>query len=123
MRRSNTTVLSATALALCAAPVVVHKQELVKQEPLKSESGDPPRRLSNEIGHPDYRPDFMRVGLKINGEERHDVNRYDCDTLRYDSIRVRDMLATSIEPYWRYPETRQLRRARERWERQHGKNR
>lgn len=113
--------LSAAALALCAAPVVVHDRELVAQGDGKSEPGNPPRRLSNQIGHPDYRPDFMRVGLRIDGKERTDVNRYDCDHLLYDTSCGRNFPAESIEPYWRYQETRQLRRARERWEKQHGK--
>lgn len=119
----------AAAAAVALARTEGKRVEIVATDELHAERIEemvntmiPPRRLSNEIGHPDYRPDFMRVGLLINGEERHDVNWYDVDRLRYDCIRVRDMPATSIEPYWRYPETRQLRRARERWERQHGKN-
>jgi hypothetical protein len=85
------------------------------------EEHEPPRRLTNVVGDPDYRPDFMRVGLRIDGEERNDVCFYDADRLEYSTINKTSHLAESIEPYWRYPETRQQRRARERWERAHGK--
>jgi tRNA A37 N6-isopentenylltransferase MiaA len=52
--------------------------------------------------------------------ERNDVQWYDMDEKRLlllgGTIGFTDAV---IEPYWRYPETRQIRRARERWERKH----
>jgi hypothetical protein len=79
----------------------------------------PPRRLSSTLGHSEYRPDALRVGVRINGEEAKTCIWYDMDLKAYrvqGDMPTHTRLATTIEPYWRYPETRQLRRARERWE-------
>lgn len=79
----------------------------------------PPRKLSSKIGHANYRPDAGRVGLKIDGIERNDIRFYDMDSNVYETT-AGDLKVGEIEPYWRYAESRQMRRARERWE---GKNR
>lgn len=73
----------------------------------------PPLRLSLRLGHPDYRPDYARVGVLFNGEERNDVERYDeTGIVTIHGQRLEGV----VTPYWRYDENRQLRRARERWE-------
>lgn len=79
----------------------------------------PPRRLSSTLGHVSYRPDALRVGVKIDGKEATTCTWYDMDLKAYrvqGDHEKHTRLAMTIEPYWRYPETRQLRRARERWE-------
>lgn len=81
-----------------------------------SEELEPPRKLSLVISHPYYRPDFARVGVKLDGQERNDVQTYNADTGRLETIN-RQVLHGIIEPFWRYSESRQMRRARERWER------
>lgn len=89
-------------------------------------TGDaPPRRLSNDPLHKDFHPSLGRVGLRIDGKERNDIRWYDADRLQF---RTRDMKmedapahALSIEPYWRFEESRQLRRRRERWEAKRGR--
>lgn len=78
---------------------------------------DPPSRLSIEPGSPDFHPCCDRVGVRVNGIERNDLAFYDVAKLEYMTTSRRSRLADSIEPYWRYPESRQQRRARERWER------
>lgn len=83
-----------------------------------------PSRLTNKPNHEDFHPSFARVGVRIDGVERNDIMWYDA---RANLYRTSDMgitetpkIAGEIEPYWRYPENRQQRRARERWETTHG---
>jgi len=75
-----------------------------------------PTRLSLDPSSPDFHPSYMRVGLRIDGEERNDIQFYDSRTCEYMTTSKTSHLATSIEPYWRFAESRQQRRARERWE-------
>lgn len=77
---------------------------------------EPPRRLSIELHSPDYHPSYLRVGVRVDGEERNDLAFYDVDQLSYMTTKKTSHLAKSIEPYWRFSESRQQRRARERWE-------
>lgn len=84
-----------------------------------------PRRLSSDVNHPAYHPSYNRVGVRINDEPRGNVTFYDMDTKVY---RVRgfphvDHVALDIQPFWRREtESRQERRARERWELKHKVN-
>jgi len=78
-----------------------------------------PRRLSLEPNSPDFHPSYARVGLRIDGKERNDIQFYDADKLEYMTTAKSSHLATSIEPYWRFAESRQQRRARLRWEEKH----
>ena len=79
---------------------------------------NPPRQLSHRLDSPVYHPSYMRVGVKLDGVDRTDVMEYNADAgwilttakVRHDGV---------VEPYWRYEETRQQRRAREAWERKH----
>lgn len=75
-----------------------------------------PRRLSIDPNSPDFHPSYVRVGVRVDGEERNNLQWYDADRLEYMTTDKTSHLATSIEPYWRFPESRQQRRARERWE-------
>lgn len=87
---------------------------------MKIDPDAPPRRLSNDATHRDFHISFMRVGLRIDDKERDDVCWYDADALRYRVVGSKvEQPALSIEPYWRYPESRQNRRQRERWEASH----
>lgn len=82
----------------------------------------PPRRLSSDPAHPDFHPSYRRVGVRIDGEERTDVLNYDVARGRA-TIREglgRALLWGAIEPYWRWAESRQERRARERYDNKHG---
>lgn len=81
---------------------------------------NPPTRLSHKISHPDYHPSFLRVGIRFNGKERSDVAWYDQKAGRIETI-SNGMLEGVVEPYWRSAESRQQRRARERWEAKHGR--
>lgn len=85
-------------------------------------TGDtPPRRLSNDPLHQDFHPSLSRVGLRIDAAERKDVTWYDADALEYRTIGDKTVkTAKSIEPFWRFAESRQLRRRRERWEAKRG---
>lgn len=89
--------------------------EIVMDEASNVPSG-PPERLSIEMKSKDYHPSYTRVGVRIDGVERKDIAFYDVKKLEYMTANETSHLATSIEPYWRYPESRQQRRARERWE-------
>ncbi len=80
----------------------------------------PPDRLSNDPNHPHFHPSYVRVGIRIDGVERRDVRWYDAPGKMYrvsgsfDKDPPRE--AETLEAYWRFPESRQQRRARERWE-------
>lgn len=82
-------------------------------------SDAPPRELSIELHDPNYHPCYTRVGVRVDGIERNDIAYYNLDNLSYKTNRDTSHLATSIEPYWRYPASRQQRRFEERWERKH----
>lgn len=81
-----------------------------------SESFDPPRKLSIWLSHPAYHPSYPRVGVKLNGVERNDVQWYDLDKQQLRIKDTNELLEGDIVAFWRYPETRQQRRARESWE-------
>lgn len=85
---------------------------------------EPPRRLSNNPNEPDFHPSYLRVGVRVDGAECRDCSWYDADRCLYrtTSMGRADVpkIATVIEPYFRHPENRQQRRARERWESKHG---
>jgi hypothetical protein len=76
----------------------------------------PPSRLSIDPNSPDFHPSYTRVGVRVDGKERNDLQWYDVKRLEYMTTDKTSHLATSIEPYWRFVESRQQRRARERWE-------
>lgn len=87
----------------------------------------PPRRLTNAPNHEWFHPSYSRVGVRIDGVERNDIKAYDADGKCYwvtgmDLKRDVPKFALEIEPYWRYAENRQQRRARERWEETHVKS-
>lgn len=81
----------------------------------------PPRKLSLDPNDPHFHPCYTRVGVRVDGEERNDIAFYDMDMLAYKTNRDTSHLAESIEPYWRYPPSRQVRRAEEAWERKHSR--
>lgn len=79
----------------------------------------PPAVLSKEKHSPYFHPCYERVGVLVNGVERNDLLYYSTEDLSYQTIKRTSHLAESIETFWRYPENRQQRRARERWEAKH----
>lgn len=107
------------ALATAAHPdggeVVV-----VTREPIPRPDAAPPQRLSNDPNHPDFHPSYNRVGVRIDGAERRDCIWYNAPAGRYLTLGTgrngARLEAQSIEPFWRWAESRQERRARERWE-------
>ena len=80
-----------------------------------------PRKLSIWLSHPDYHPSYVRIGVRFNGEDRVDVQWYDLDKRQIRLNKTNELLEGDIELYWRYPETRQVRRAREAWEKKRGR--
>lgn len=80
-----------------------------------AEGPPPPRQLSLLTSHKFYRPDYARVGIEFNGEHRADIQTYDADEGWIETIHRR-VIEGEVKPFWRYAETRQMRRARERWE-------
>ncbi len=77
---------------------------------------EPPRRLSIWLLHPAYHPSYARVGVKFNGVERNDVQWYDLDKQQIRIKNTNQLLEGDVVVFWRYPETRQQKRARESWE-------
>jgi hypothetical protein len=78
-----------------------------------------PTRLSIDINSPDYHPCYVRVGVRVNGEERNDIQWYDIKRREYMTVDKTSHLAERIEPYWRYQPSRQVRRAEEAYSRKH----
>lgn len=78
----------------------------------------PARALSSVPTDPTYHPNCLRVGVRFNGEERRDIIGYDMASSAI-TIQGGDKLFGTIEPFWRYPESRQERRRREAWEANH----
>lgn len=79
----------------------------------------PPTRLSIDPNQPDFHPCYCRVGVRVNGEERNDIEYYDQDRKSFMTTDHRSFLAESLEPYWRYQPSRQQRRYEEAWGRKH----
>lgn len=75
----------------------------------------PPRILAIEMSSPHFHPCYVRVGVRIDGEERNDIAYYNQDDLSYKTEHNTSHLAETIEPYWRYQPSRQQRRAEERY--------
>lgn len=90
-------------------------EETLAPEPVVT---DPtlPRRLSLDPNSPDFHPSYARVGLRIDGVERNDIEFYDADRREYMTTTHASFMCETIEPYWRFAESRQMRRARQRWE-------
>lgn len=103
----------ALAMELAKHTQVTSFTETDMETPLMS---GPPDRLSIEVDSEDYHPSCCRVGVVIDGKERNDIAFYDIKTGAYKTEHNTSHLAKSIKPYWRYDESRQQRRARERWE-------
>lgn len=118
---SNKSIFLAAGLALLATgergavdlDTDQHPQEPEPKEDL------PPRILSSDIREKGYHPSCLRVGVKVNGEVKNNVTAYDQDKgeVTYQGSHV--VAGVTIETYWRYPESRQQRRARQRWETEH----
>lgn len=81
----------------------------------------PPRQLSIDPNQPEFNPCYCRVGVRINGEERNDIQYYDLNNLSYMTTDLTSHLAQSIDVYWRYFPSRQQRRFEESWARKHKK--
>ena len=76
-----------------------------------------PQRLSSDVNARHYRPDCLRIGVIVNGEECRDCKYYDVAAgVAHFTHNKPDAVGAFIQPFWRFPETRQQRRARERWE-------
>ena len=74
------------------------------------EAGPPPR-VSLVRHSPFYRPDYPRIGVKLDGQERNDVQEYNVTEGWIETIQ-RQRFKGTVEVFWRYPETRQMRRKR-----------
>lgn len=103
--------------------VVMHSRQCGKTAALElrklNEDAPPRRRLSIDPNSPDFHPSYVRVGVRVDGVERNDLQFYDMDQMSYMTTAKSSHLAESIDPYWRYMPSRQQRRAEERWEGKH----
>lgn len=99
--------------------IIIDEAADITPEQVKAVLGEPkpPSILSIELGDPHYHPCYVRVGVRIDGEERNDIAYYNLNNRSYKTNRDTSHLAQTIEPYWRYQPSRQQRRAEERWER------
>ena len=81
----------------------------------------PPLRVSINSSHRDFHPSFSRIGIRFDGTERNDVARYDAKSGEIWLVNKGGTpLVGRVEPFWRWAETRQQRRARIRWDEAHG---
>lgn len=123
-------VLLASNAAAIAQAIGIGQRELDEVDAVLKEAGaeaaaaaesdNPPRILSNEPTSPYYRPDLLRVGVRIDGVERTNIAFYDANEGTYKTTGHVWGKGT-IEPFWRYPTTRQQRRALERWRKKRAK--
>jgi hypothetical protein len=81
----------------------------------------PPRKLSIDPNSPYFHPCYVRVGVRVDGEERNNIEYYDLDQSSYMTTDKSSHLAKEIEPYWRWEANRQQRRMEERWAAKHKK--
>lgn len=132
--RHNSIILGAASLGVAAAVASLDEgdQSPPENAPVPQtdhladlEAAGLPLSLSSDRNSAFYDPRCLRVGVRIDGKERTDITEYH---VRLGEYRVQGMnrsmpplLAGNIEPYWRYEESRQQRRARERWEAKHGR--
>lgn len=81
----------------------------------------PPARLCSDPNDRDFHPCYQRVGIRFAGEERRDVFRYDAEggAIWLVTAKKGPPLLGAVEPFWRWHESRQERRARERHDAKH----
>lgn len=82
----------------------------------------PPPRVSSDPNHKDFHPSYLRIGIMFDGVERNDVARYDAAAVAIwlTTDKKGPPVMGRVEPFWRWTEGRQERRARERWDAAHG---
>lgn len=105
---------------------VAHGQVLTKERTAPG-SGDypntPPARVSSDPNHRDYHPSCSRIGVLVDGERRKDCCWYDAPGGFWRSIddgRHGTPRPGAVTVFWLWQESRQERRARERWDSKHG---
>lgn len=77
----------------------------------------PPNSLSGKKLH--RHPSVGRIGIRLDGAERTDVVFYDMERGVIET-NAGETLFGKVEAFWRWPESRQERRRRERWDVEHG---
>lgn len=80
----------------------------------------PPVRVSSNPDHADFHPSYARIGVALDGVRRPDVSWYDVAAGLVRAGRAGRQEKGQVVVWWLRPETRQQRRARERWERKVG---
>lgn len=93
------------------------------EQPQRDYPEVPPARVSSDPGHPDFHPSCHRIGVLVDGKLDRRVTFYDARLNRYrllnDGRRGPEREATRVDVFWLRPESRQERRARERWDAKH----
>jgi hypothetical protein len=84
----------------------------------------PPARVSSDPNHPDFHPHSYRIGVLVDGVREPKATFYDAQLNLYrllgDGRSDRsNRQALRVDVFWLRPETRQERRARERWDAKH----
>lgn len=101
--------------------------EVMTAQPIEPGAGEyphvPPPRVSSDPNHRDFHPSARRIGVIVNGERRKDCCWYDAPAGMWRSIdggRHGKPRPGQVVVFWLWQETRQERRARERWDAKHG---
>lgn len=83
----------------------------------------PPPRVSSDPNHPDYHPSCRRIGVMVDGVRKTDCCWYDAPGGFWRSIDAPKghPRPGQVVVFWLWTESRQERRARERWDAKHGK--
>ncbi len=82
----------------------------------------PPARVSSDPNHRDFHPSCKRIAVLVDGVPRDDVHWYDAPGGVFRIVgdgRKGQLHSGQVVVYWRWPESRQERRARERWDSKH----
>lgn len=104
---------------------VAHGQLLTKQpiEPAPDAYPHvPPARVSGDPNHPDYHPSCARIGVLVDGAAMPGVHWYDAQAGRFRIVsegRKGPVHEGQVTVFWKWQESRQERRARERWDAKH----
>lgn len=83
----------------------------------------PPARVSSDPNHPDFHPSARRIAVMVDGRPMGNVHWYDAPAGVFritDDGRDGQLHSGQVTVYWRWEESRQERRARERWDSKHG---
>lgn len=109
-----------------ALPGKIAELQEERKQPIEPAPGAypnvPPARVSSDPNHRDFHPSCKRIAVLVDGVARNDVHWYDAPAGVFRIVgdgRNGQLHSGQVVVYWRWAESRQERRARERWDSKH----